>query len=194
MSDNTVSQPADAHICPHQFAFILDNFIRKLVQRPAKILGEYLQEGYTAIDVGCGPGFFSIDMAKMVGPHGKVIAADLQPKMLARVAQKAVKHGVADRLTAHQCEPDRIGIEQQADFILAYYMVHETPSPRKFFKEMQSVLKPSGKLLVVEPRMHVKQAAFDIMVSDAQANGWQAIDFPKGKGGRAVVFVPKNAA
>ena len=70
------------HICPHKFSFMLDNIFRRRLQHPRKIVGEYLRPGDTVIDLGCGPGFFTIDMAKVVGPTGKVIAVDLQRSML----------------------------------------------------------------------------------------------------------------
>jgi len=176
-------------VCPHQMAFMLDNWIRRFFQNPAKLLGEYIRAGDTAVDVGCGPGFFSIDMARMVGEGGRVIAVDLQAGMLERVKKKAVRHGVADRMTYHQCRTDSIGLSCEADFILAFYMVHETPDPGCFFKETKSMLKAGGKLLVVEPKMHVSQASFESMVEDAARAGLKTLDSPAGKGGRAVLLV-----
>jgi len=176
------------HICPHKFAFMLDNWIRKLFQNPAKILKEYITPGDTVIDMGCGPGFFTIEIAKMVGDNGKVIAVDLQKEMLARVSKKAARHNVAGRVVSHQCEPDRIGLDQKADFILAYYMVHETPDPGAFLKEAKSILNKGGKLLVVEPKMHLSRAAFKAMLEDGKKAGLKAVDFPLKKGGHTVLF------
>ena len=176
------------HVCPHTIAFFLDNWVRKIIQNPKRIIGDYVKEGETVVDVGCGPGFFSIDMAKLVGKKGKVIAVDLQEKMLKHVRKKALKHGMAERMDFHQCESDRIGLNRKADFILAVYIVHETPSPLRFFVEIKGLLKDGGYLLVVEPRMHVNQAMFDQMVADAEKAGLRAIDFPKRKGGRSVLI------
>jgi ubiquinone/menaquinone biosynthesis C-methylase UbiE len=65
-------------VCPVKRAGSLDNRIRRWIQNPKKILKPYIEEGMTVLDIGCGPGFFSIDMAQMVGKTGRVIAADLQ--------------------------------------------------------------------------------------------------------------------
>jgi ubiquinone/menaquinone biosynthesis C-methylase UbiE len=176
------------HVCPYQMAFMLDNWMRRLFQSPTKLLGEYLTAGDRVVDIGCGPGFFTIEIAKLVGRAGQVIAVDLQPGMLNRVKKKALRHGVADRIVTHQCHADGIGLPYVANFILAFYMVHETPDPRRFFEETKSMLVAGGKLLVVEPRMHVSQASFDAMVADAGRAGLQAVDFPTGKGGRAVLL------
>ena len=69
-------------VCPVTLAGGLDNTIRKWLQNPRKILGPYIKEGMIVLDVGCGPGFFSIELAQMVGNSGRVVAADLQEGML----------------------------------------------------------------------------------------------------------------
>ena len=65
-------------VCSVEISGSLDNRIRKWLQNPQKILRPYIEEGMTVLDVGCGPGFFSIDIAQMVGKSGRVIASDLQ--------------------------------------------------------------------------------------------------------------------
>ncbi len=112
MLNNSITKP-QLHVCPHQISFFLDNWIRRLIQPPGKIVGPYIQEGNTVIDMGCGPGYFTIDMAKIVGPEGRVIAVDIQAKMLERVRKKAQKHGLAERIDlsyrkygSYRAEPD----------------------------------------------------------------------------------------
>jgi ubiquinone/menaquinone biosynthesis C-methylase UbiE len=182
------AKPHNSHVCPHKFAFMLDNWIRRLIQNPNKILNGYINPGETVMDVGCGPGFFTIDMAKMVGPDGRVIAVDLQPEMLASTLKKAVRKGVDRQVIVHRCQADRIGFDGQVDFILAYYMVHETPDPPAFFKEAQALLKDGGRLLVVEPRIHVSEKAFKSMLDVAKKAGFKADDFPRKKGGYSVLL------
>jgi len=188
MPNNTSVRKEALHVCPHQFAFMLDNWVRKLFQHPKRILKEYIKEGDTVFDMGCGPGFFSVDMAEMVGSSGKVVAIDLQKKMLERVEKKATKYGIAERMAYHRCEAARIGFPQKADFILAFYVVHETPDPRAFLEEIKTMLKPDGKILAVEPTMHVSKRTFEGMLADAETAGLKAIDLPRHKGGRSVVL------
>ncbi len=182
------AKPHNSHVCPHKFAFMLDNWVRRLFQNPSKILNGYINPGDTVMDVGCGPGFFTIDMAKMVGPEGRVIAVDLQADMLAATLKKAARKGVAGQVATHQCAAHRIGFDEPVDFILAYYMVHETPDPAAFFKEAKAMLKAGGRLLVVEPKMHVSKTAFEAMVGDAEKAGLKAIDVPGKKGGYGALF------
>ena len=188
MIQQTETRNMSPHVCPHTISFFLDNWFRKLIQNPKRIVGPYINEGDTVMDIGCGPGFFSIEMARMVGPQGKAIAVDLQEKMLGHVKRKAAKYGMTDRMEFHQCEADSIGLNIEADFILAYYMVHETPNIANFFKEIAAMLKNGGQALVVEPRFHVNKAMFAETLEEGERAGLKAVDFPKGKGGRSVLF------
>ena len=84
-------------VCPVELAGSLDNKIRRWLQDPRKILAPYVKEGMTALDIGCGPGFFSIEMAKMVGRNGKVISADLQEGMLKKLGKKIKGNGTGGK-------------------------------------------------------------------------------------------------
>ena len=147
----------EGDICSHRHAYSLDNFIRRLIQNPGRIVGPYIKKGDTVIDLGCGPGFFTIDMARMVGETGRVFAVDLQEEMLSRVAHKAVINHLSQMIHLHRCSQQAIGLPAsiQADFALAYYMVHETLDPGKFLAEVRTMVTPGGRVLIVEPRFHV---------------------------------------
>ncbi|MBN1907384.1 MAG: class I SAM-dependent methyltransferase [Deltaproteobacteria bacterium] len=188
MENIVVKENKPGRICPHQIAFMLDNPIRRIFQNPVKMLRPYISEEDTAIDLGCGPGFFTIDMAKLVGPKGRVIAVDLQEKMLGHVRKKAIKHHVEERIQFFKCEQERVGLDQKADFILAYYMVHETPSPRALLAELKTMLNKGGKILIVEPKMHVTQKSFEEMISDIRELGFNVCNYPQKTGGRSVLI------
>ncbi|MBK9392138.1 MAG: methyltransferase domain-containing protein [Bacteroidetes bacterium] len=76
------------YVCPATYAGSLDNFLRRMMHKPEKILSPFLKEGMTALDMGCGPGFFTVDLARLVGDGGRVIAADLQQEMLDKMFRK----------------------------------------------------------------------------------------------------------
>ncbi|MGD9161775.1 MAG: class I SAM-dependent methyltransferase [Desulfobacteraceae bacterium] len=192
MESNALKENQSSHVCPHQIAFMLDNPFRRLFQNPKKILKPYIADGSTAMDIGCGPGFFTIDMAKLVGPEGKVIAVDLQEKMLSHVRKKAKKHNVEDRIQFFKCEQDRIGYKQKADFILALYMVHETPSPRNLLEEMKAMINENGKIFIAEPKMHVSKEMFEDLISLTKEVGFKILDYPKKMGGRSVLIGIKD--
>jgi ubiquinone/menaquinone biosynthesis C-methylase UbiE len=177
-----------SHVCPWWGGFFLDNPLRRLLHNPEKIVGPYVKPGMTVMDVGCGMGLFSIAMARMVGDQGRVIAVDLQEKMLGVLRRRAEKAGVADRIETHKCEQNRLGVDVRADFALAFMMVHEVPDQWRLLGEIHGCLKPGGKLLLAEPKIHVSGKAFWQTVAVAKELGFRPIEEPRVHGCRAVVF------
>ncbi|MCP4630272.1 MAG: methyltransferase domain-containing protein [bacterium] len=176
------------HVCTWWIAYTFDNPLRKLFHNPGKIFRDYIKEGMTVMDVGCGMGYFSIGMAKQVGANGKVIAVDLQQKMLDVMIRRARRSGVADRIIAHHCESDSLGLGKPADFILAFWMVHEVGDRDNFFRQLRSILSPEGKILIAEPKMHVTAEELDKTIEIAQNNGLQCCDRPEIKFSRSALF------
>ena len=165
-------------ICRVSHAGRLDNRIRRWLQNPRKILSPYIKEGMTVLDMGCGPGFFSVEVAQMVGISGRVIAADLQEEMLEKLAAKIKGTELEKRITLYKCEQNKIGLSEKVDFVLAFYMVHEIPNQEDFFKELESILQPGGQVLVVEPPFHVSKAAFTETIRKAVSAGFKPVEGP----------------
>ncbi len=167
------------HVCPVERASILDHGLRRWLQDPQKILKPYIKEGMTVLDIGCGPGFFSVDMAQMVGRSGRVIASDLQEGMLQKLRKKIQGTELEERITLHKCEENKVGMSVNVDFVLAFYMVHEVPDPKKFLEEINSILKPNGQLLIVEPPVRVSKTAFQETIRKARDAGFKPVEGPK---------------
>jgi ubiquinone/menaquinone biosynthesis C-methylase UbiE len=110
------------------------------------------------LEPGPGMGFFTLEAARLVGPKGRVVAVDLQPRMLQKLRRRAAKAGLAERIEVRLAPADRMGVDDlkgQVDLALAFWMVHELPDPGRFFAECHGVLKAGGRLLLAEPRRHV---------------------------------------
>ncbi len=167
MAEETTSKG----VFPEKRAKHIDNFARRLVHNPRLILRGYVKKGMTVIDIGCGPGVFSVPMARMVGNKGKVIAADIQKAMLDRLKAKIKGTKLEKIITLHKSEAHSLGITEKADFILAFYVVHEVPSQESLFRELSSILKPGGKILVVEPNFRVSEEGFKETLKTAKRSG-----------------------
>lgn len=161
-------------ICPVESAWYLDNGIRRWLQNPRKILRPFIGQGMTVLDIGCGPGFFAMEMAHMVGSSGCVIAVDLQQGMLQKLKIKIQGTDLEERIVLHRPEEDRIGISKKVDFALCFYLIHELPSPEKFFSELKNLLKPKGLVFIAEPSFHVSKKAFEETVRKAEKAGFMA--------------------
>jgi ubiquinone/menaquinone biosynthesis C-methylase UbiE len=167
------------HVCPWWVAYTFDNPLRHLFHKPEKIFTPYLGRGMTAIDIGCGMGYFSICMARIVGETGKIISVDVQQKMLDTVIKRAKKAGVGHRISTSLCDEQNIGINPKVDFALIFWVAHETPDQFKFLKQVHVLLGKSGRLLLAEPKMHVTFTKFRKTVSLAQEVGFKIVDSPK---------------
>ena len=171
MVSHSLNSSGTHRICNWWIAYTFDNPLRRLIHNPPKVLGSYVKAGMTVMDLGCGMGHFSIGMARLVGNTGRVIAVDLQQKMLDVMERRVRRAGLADRILPHRCQAEDIGIMEPVDFILAFWMVHETPDPAAFFKETAAILKPSAKLLYAEPAFHVPEKRYREILTAAGKSG-----------------------
>lgn len=178
----------DEHVCPWWLAYTFDNRLRRLIQKPERILDGLVQEGQTVVDLGCGMGYFSLAMAKMVGEKGRVISVDVQEKMLAVLRRRAERDGLSSRLHLHHCASDHLGINERVDFALAFWMVHEVPARERFLREVRTLLKPAAHFLIVEPRLHVSAASFQETLDSACAIGMKLVSKPKVRISRAAIL------
>jgi len=168
----------DCELCPWWFAYTFDNPVRRLLHKPEAVLGPYVKEGMTAVDIGCGMGHFSVGMARLVGPNGRVISVDLQRKVLDRVKRRAVKAGVDGRISLRLCIPGDIGVAEQVDFVLTFWMAHEVSDQKLMFAQIRSMMKDGGRWLLAEPRLHVSLGRFESIVSTAVAAGFSVMERP----------------
>jgi len=178
-------------VCPPWMGYFLLNPLRKLMENPTKILGPFVEEGMVVLEPGCAMGFFTLPLARMVGPEGKVVAVDMAPKMLSTLKRRARRASLIERLEIRQCEAGGLGIdglEGQVDFCTALHVVHEVPDPATFFGEIRRSLKSGAKVLVIEPKGHVSLEAFSRSVAAAEDVGLRQIESPHIRGDREALF------
>jgi ubiquinone/menaquinone biosynthesis C-methylase UbiE len=183
-----MNEESHTRVCPAELSGSLDNSFRRFFQNPVKILSPYIEKGMTVLDLGCGPGFFSVEISKLVTSSGKVIAADLQEGMLEKVRSK-IKGTYSEKIIAlHKCEEDRVGVTEKVDFVLAFWMVHEVPDKQKLITELKSILKPAGKMFIIEPKFHVTKSEFEKMIKILEKTGFEITGRPKVFISRAVIL------
>jgi SAM-dependent methyltransferase len=184
--------PARPHrVCPWWLGYLLASPVRKIAYRPARLLAPYVQPGMTVLEPGPGMGFFTLELARLAGAAGRVIAVDIQPRMLDRLRRRAAKAGLLDRLDARLATPDSLGLADLAgavDFTLAFAMVHETPSAAGFFREVALASKPAARLLLAEPSGHVTASLFDAQLQAARDAGFTLVGSPTVRGSHAALL------
>lgn len=167
------------HVCPWWLCFTFDNPLRKWLQDPEAILTPYVHAGDRVIDIGAGMGYFSIPLGSLVGLGGRVTAIDIQPPMLSALVRRARRAGVSESVHTYLATPDSLGEHPPADFVLAFWMVHEVPDQRAFLTEIRRMLKPAGRFLLVEPKIHVSEKNFQRTLETGKDVGFLLKERPK---------------
>lgn len=168
-------------VCPWWLGYFLAGRWRRLVQDPAAILRPYVTEGTVVFEPGPGMGFFTLELARLAGRDGKVVAVDVQPRMVSELRRRAGEAGLADRIDVRLGPGDGMGIDDlrgRVDFVLAFAVVHELPDPERFFAEAYAALKPGGRLLLAEPAFHISRREFETLLGAARRSGFP----PEGPG------------
>jgi ubiquinone/menaquinone biosynthesis C-methylase UbiE len=174
MNERSKTLP-DTFVCPWWLIRFFDNPLRRLVQNPEKILGGMVRPGDRCLDIGCGIGYFTIPLARLVGPSGSVVAVDIQREMLAGVRRRAEAAGLASRIQLHLANSSELQPGSGFDFALAFWMIHEVPDQEWMLREIQRQLKPGGRCLLVEPKAHVNRAEFQKTVALAERVGFSKV-------------------
>ncbi len=182
---------SENHVCPVWIGYLLASPIRRLFQNPEKILSPYVNSGDLVIDVGSAMGYFSLPMAEMVAPAGKVVCVDVQKKMLDVLRRKAERKGVAANVETRLCSEDSLNLESYRDRIslaLLFAVVHEVPDQGTLFSQVFDSLKPGGKCLFSEPSGHVSHTEFNHSVNIAVDAGYVVEEAPIIRKGHSAIL------
>lgn len=162
------------HVCPGWLGPLLVSPLRRIFESPERILAPHVRPGMTVLEPGCGMGFFSLPLARLVGPEGKVICVDVQARMIEGLRRRARRAGLLDRIDASVCTPGDLGLSRwrgQVDLAVAIHTVHEVGDKGDFLAQIARALRPGGALLVMEPRGHVSREAWAATLADAASLG-----------------------
>lgn len=133
--------------CPAAVGWLVDNPLRRYYMQP--VLGwTGIQPGEVVLELGPGPGVFTVPAAKKVGPQGRLVAVDIQPEMIARTQQhlhRAAVTNVELHLAGAYSLPLNDGSVDRA-FLIS--VLPEVPNPTRALAELHRVLRPGGVLSI----------------------------------------------
>lgn len=199
MNNTTTPHGAGVPDCPHRvcpwyLGYLLVSPIRRILENPEKMLRPFVRPGMTVLEPGCGMGFFSLPIARLVGPAGRVVCVDMQPQMIAGLRRRARRAGVLDRVDTALCTAGDLGVPAWAgriDIAVAVHVVHEVPNAGHFLGQVFEALRPGGTLVIVEPKGHVTPSQFEGTLAAAEAVGFRRGVAPtEGKRLQAVLSRP----
>ena len=135
--------------CPASLAWLLDNPVRRRTMRP--LLDRIgIRPGERVLELGPGPGAFTVDAARRVGPEGRLIAVDIQPEMIAQVAKRVQAAGLVN-VETHVASAYNLPLDDASlDRAFLVTVLPEIPDRRRALAELRRVLKPGGMLSITE--------------------------------------------
>ena len=165
----------DRHGNPDDLATYLDRLEspeRAAWQKPDEVVAALgVRPGATACDVGAGPGYFTLRLARAVGPSGRVYGVDVDPRMTRLLGERAAAAGLANVIPLLAPEGDGLPPEP-CDLILLVNAFHHFPDGPGYLARLAGALAPGGRLALVEfhegdlpvgppPEHRVTRAAID---------------------------------
>jgi predicted methyltransferase len=169
-----------ARLFPPQELGQLEGPDRDAWQRPDQIMDALLiGEGSTVADLGAGGGWFTVRMARRVGPNGRVYAEDVQPEMIQAIERRMAREGlekIVKTVLGTQTDPK---FPELLDAVLIVDAYHEMEKPVTLLRNIAKSLKPTGTIGIVNfkkdgagpgPKMEERVDA-ETVIRDARAAG-----------------------
>ncbi|MBI5888322.1 MAG: methyltransferase domain-containing protein [Deltaproteobacteria bacterium] len=115
---------------------------------PERLLREAgLKPGDAFADIGCGPGFFAIPAAHIVGEKGVVYAVDTEEKMLGRLRERRPPANVVPLKSMESSVPVK---DSAVDIAFLGYMLHEAEDKPLFLKEVKRIIRDGGAVIIID--------------------------------------------
>ncbi len=147
-----------AGILPAEMAEILLSEGRETTEQPEKILDKMeLKDGDLVVDLGCGNGFYTLRVAKRVGPHGHVFAVDVQQGMLDQMQERQQEAGLRNIYSILGEFDDPHLPPGKIDWLLLVDVYHEFSNPEAMLEKIKECLAPGGKVALLEYRAEEDQ-------------------------------------
>ncbi|MFM2218414.1 MAG: hypothetical protein RL240_2732 [Planctomycetota bacterium] len=154
-------------------------------ENPEEMLEQLkVQPGMTVCDMGCGDGYYTIELARRVGPTGKVIAVDIQPEMLQELSRRCEQNNLknVDMILGLPHDPKLP--EGKLDLILMVDVYHEFSNPIEMLDSMHKSLKKDGRIALVEfrgedPQVPIKpehKMTKKQILKEYEANAFRLVD------------------
>lgn len=150
------TQNLNPYPMPHQLAALLESPLRRQYLEPGEVLGLYgIMAGMTVLDLGCGAGLFTVELARMVGEQGMVHAVDIQNPMLVKTRARVAGAGVHDQVQLHHCGAYDLSLPDDCvDVAVTISTLGEIPDKPAALSELRRVLRPGGRLGITEELLY----------------------------------------
>lgn len=150
-----------------------------MIQNPHRILRKYIHPGMTVLDLGCGPGFFTLEMAQLLKDEGKVFALDVQQGMLDILNEKLNQNPNMRKMVHVRCNTEKsLEIFEKVDFVVAFYCFHEIRCLDEVISQLKNICKSTTQILLSEQIAHVSKQMFQDFIRRMEIAGFEISDHP----------------
>lgn len=144
----------------------------------------HVQPGQTVCDMGCGNGFYTLPLAKLVGERGRVIAVDIQREMLLLLKDRAAAENLSNIELVHGSVVDPQLKPHSVDLVLMVDVYHEFSHPEQMLQAIRASLKPGGRVALVEfraedrsvPIKKLHKMSKKQILKEFEPNGFQLVE------------------
>jgi len=139
-----------------------------------------VNDGLAVADIGAGSGYYSVRLARRVGPGGHVYAEDIVPDYLARLARRVASEGLGGSITIVRGEPHDPRLPRASvDLALLVHMYHEVAQPYGLLWNLRPALRPGGRVAIIDARKVTAQHGTppDLLRCELAAVGYRQTAF-----------------
>jgi ubiquinone/menaquinone biosynthesis C-methylase UbiE len=145
------AQQQHVRLFPPENLGLLEGPDRDAWQRPDQIMDALrIGDGSTVADLGAGSGWFTVRLARRVGPNGMVYAEDIQRQMIDAIQRRVARENLAKRVKLVLGEPNDPKLPEHVDAVLIVEAYHEMDQPVVLLKNVARYLNPGGRIGIVE--------------------------------------------
>lgn len=150
-SGNSPGTRSETRMFPPEKLGELEGPDRDLWQKPDQVMDALgIADGTTVADLGAGGGWFTVRLARRVGPQGVVYAEDVQEQMLESIDRRVKREGLRNvRMVLGAADDPKLPA-QRLDAVLIVDVYHEVTQPVEFLRNVRQSLAPQGRLGIVE--------------------------------------------
>lgn len=165
------------HRTPWWLMEAFDRTLRPVLYDAERIVRPFVAPGDRVADIGCGTGYFSPALSRLIGPAGELLLVDAQEEMLRRAVEKVHRDPTARaKVTGVMVSGGDLQLPREIDFALMSWMLHEVEEPEAYWRSLRHSIRPAGKVLVIEPLIHVSADRWESELVPATDFGFRRRD------------------
>jgi SAM-dependent methyltransferase len=138
-----------------------------------------IEPGMTVADIGAGDGYYTVRLSERVGPTGRVLAQDIQPKVIERLADRVTRENLSNVSIKLGAADDPRLPANSFDRVFMVHMYHEIGEPYAFLWRLWPALRGDGEVIVVDGNRPIAQhgTPLALLICEFEAVGYRAVDF-----------------